>query len=73
MDEYSVSIILDWFGSSARIYNQNGEIFADIKTNEKAIVYWCLQYGEHVELISPRPIREKIKIAIDNMAKRYNK
>ena len=73
LDEYSVSIILDWFGNSAIIYNQNGEIFADIKTNEKAIVYWGLQYGEHVELISPRPIREKIKIAIENMAKRYNK
>ena len=61
----------DWFGKNASVYQKNGEIFADVKANEKAIVYWCLQYGEHVELLSPQPIREKIKSAIGNMAKRY--
>ena len=70
-DEYSVSIIADWFGNKASVYQKNGELFADVKANEKAIVYWCLQYGEHVELISPQPIRDKIKSAIDDMSKRY--
>ena len=71
LDEYTVSILADWFGSNVSIYQKNGELFADVKANEKAIVYWCLQYGEHVELISPRQIRDKIKEAIDTMAKRY--
>lgn len=72
LDEYAVGIVLDWFGANASVYQKNGELFADVKANEKAIVYWCLQYGEHVELLSPQPIREKIKLAIDNMSKRYN-
>ena len=70
-DEYAVGIIVDWFGNNASIYQKDGQVFADVAANEKAIVYWCLQYGEHVELISPKPIRDKIKSAIDNMAKRY--
>ena len=70
-DEYAVGIILDWFGTKASVYQKEGVLFADVKANEKAIVYWCLQYGEHVELVSPKPIREKIKTAIDNMSKRY--
>ena len=70
-DEYAVGILTDWFGKNARIYQQNGEIFADVKANEKAIVYWALQYGEHFELLSPIQTREKIKSAIDNIAKKY--
>ena len=70
-DEYTVSIILDWFGKNASVYQKNGELFADVKANDKALVYWCLQYGEHVELLSPQVVRDKIKAAIDNMAKRY--
>ena len=70
-DEYTVSIIADWFGKNASVYQKDGEIFADVKANEKAIVYWCLQYGEHVELLTPKPIREQIKSTIDNMANRY--
>lgn len=70
-DEYSVSIINDWFGTNASVYQKNGELFADVKTNEKAIIYWCLQYGEHIELISPIAIRNKIKSAIENLEKKY--
>ena len=71
-DEYAVGILTDWFGKNARIYQQNGEIFADVKANKKAIVYWALQYGEHFELLSPTQTREKIKSAIDNLKKKYN-
>jgi len=42
-----------------------------VKTNEKAIVYWALQYGEHIELVYPSQIREKIEEAIESLVKRY--
>lgn len=70
-DEYAVGILTDWFGTNARVYQQNGEIFADVKANEKAIVYWALQYGEHFELLSPKQTREKIKQAIETLNKKY--
>lgn len=71
LDDYAVSVISDWFGTNASVYQKNGEVFADVKTNEKAIVYWALQYGEHIELVYPSQIREKIKEAIESLVKRY--
>ena len=71
LNENAVSVIYDWFGTNASVYQKNGELFADVKANEKAIVYWCLQYGEQVELVSPNSIRERIKTAIDGLVKKY--
>ena len=71
LDDYALGVISDWFGTGASVYQKNGEVFVDVKTNEKAIVYWALQYGEHIELISPQPVREKIKKAIDDLSKKY--
>lgn len=70
-NEYVVSSVYDWFGSSARIYTKGDEIFADIKVNENALVYWCIQYGESVELVSPQKTRDKIKKQIENLMKKY--
>lgn len=70
-NEYAVGTIYDWFGQNARIYTKDHEIFADIKANEQALVYWCLQYGELVELVSPKGTREKIKQEIEKLNKKY--
>jgi len=69
--EYAVNYVYEWFGKDARIYSQNGEIFASVRVNEHAIIYWCLQYGECVELISPVNTRNKIKEIIDKMKNKY--
>ena len=63
-DEYAISYILDWFGENTYIYKKNNEIFADIKANKQALIYWCLQYGENIELTTPISVRKEIyKIA----------
>lgn len=71
LDDYAFSVVSDWFGANASVYQKNGEVFADVNTNEKAIVYWALQYGEHIEIVSPQPLRQKIKEAIETLSKRY--
>ena len=71
-NDYACEYVSDWFGKNARFYTQNGEIFADVKANETALVYWCLQYGEMVELISPAGTREKIKEHVQQLIKKYN-
>ena len=71
-NEYTVSYVLDWFGDNAKIYTKDNEIYADIKAGEDTLIYWCLQYGETVELIEPKETREKIKTIIEQMNKRYN-
>ena len=70
-DEHAVDVIEDWFGTNARLYLQNNEMFAEIRVSELSLIYWCLQYGESVELISPESTRKKIKDIVDEMAKKY--
>lgn len=73
-NEYIVSYVQDWFGGNARIYQNktDGNIYADIHGDEQAIVYWCLQYGESIELVEPQSTREKIKEIVDKMTRKYN-
>ena len=70
-DEYAVNYIYDWFGKDARVYSQDGSIMASVRVNELAIIYWCLQYGESVELVSPIETRNKIKEIVEEMSKKY--
>ena len=69
--EYTVSYVLDWFGDNAKVYKKDDEIFANIKAGEDTLLYWCLQYGETVELIEPLATREKIKKIVKEMNERY--
>lgn len=71
--EYVVDYIYDWFDDNTRVYEKNDEIFADVKANEQALIFWCLQYGDAVELISPAQTREKIKQTVKNMSKKYER
>ena len=69
--EYAENYVQDWFGKNARIYKQNGETFADVSSNENALVYWALQYGENVELLEPLSTRERVKTIVKCMMERY--
>lgn len=71
-DESAVGVIYDWFGKNISVYKQDDMFFADIKANESALIYWCLQYGEKVELISPSSTRQKIKEALAKISNKYN-
>ena len=74
-DEYTVNYVQDWFGEKARIYQDpaDGQIYAQISSNEQALIYWCLQYGESIELLAPVITREKIKTIVEKMAGKYRK
>lgn len=69
--EYAAEYVFEWFGKNARFYTKNGETYADITANEQALVYWCLQYGDSLELISPQSIREEISKEVKNLSTKY--
>ncbi len=70
--DYSVAYVLDWFGDNARVYKgDDGRIYARITASEWALIYWCLQYGETIELLEPHTTREKIKEIVDKMHNNY--
>ena len=70
--EYTVDYVVDWFGKNAKVYVKDDIIYADIKVNEQALIYWCLQYGENVELIEPIATRNKIKEVVYSMVEKYD-
>lgn len=60
------------YGKEFRILTkQNGEIKNRVKGNEQAMFYWALQYGDCAEILEPASLREKIRSAVEKMAKKY--
>ena len=52
-NDWATAYVDEWFGKNARFYEKGNEIFAEIEANESSLVYWCLQYGQVVELLEP--------------------
>ncbi|MBE5738963.1 MAG: WYL domain-containing protein [Clostridiales bacterium] len=72
-NEDKINDIVDWFGCDISIQKQKGEIYVNIRVNEEALVYWALQYGENIEIVSPTSTREKIKAVLKSMLEKYDK
>lgn len=70
-DEKRVNDFIDWFGKDVSFLKQNDKIVANIRVNEEALLYWALQYGEHVEIVAPTETRQKIKERIKQMNQKY--
>ena len=70
-NENKVNDFIDWFGKDVFFNKTGDEVFASLKVNEESLIYWSLQYGEHVEVIEPIETREKIKTALENILKKY--
>ena len=43
----------------------------NLQVNEEDMFYWALQYGTIVEVLEPQSLRDKIRIAVEEMAMRY--
>ena len=60
-DDWATAYVEEWFGKNAKFYEKDNKIYADVVANESSLIYWCLQYGEVIELITPTTTREKNK------------
>lgn len=70
--EDRINDIVDWFGSDISVQRIKNELFVSIRVNEDAVVYWAMQYGESVEVVSPVSTRNKIKEVLKTMINKYN-
>ena len=56
--------IMDWFdqGTNGMILTADGEdhVICDVYVNELAMQYWAMQYGESVEVLAPKELRERV-------------
>ena len=67
----AINDIIDWFGDQVNIYEQKNDIFARLRANEQALIYWVIQYGKIVEVVSPISTREKVKETLNEILSKY--
>ena len=65
--------IFDWFGiDSVRISDETkDEMTVCVNVNEQDMLYWALQYGKYVEVLSPEGLRSAVRDAGGNLWKKY--
>lgn len=66
-----VNDFIEWFGKNVELEETDSGIIAKAKVNEDALIFWSLQYGEHVEILKPAKTREKILSIIKNILDKY--
>lgn len=68
-----VDQIIDWFGSDIRIAktDEKSKVRIGVKASPNAMVHWAMQYMDHVEVVSPESLRNRLKEALENGLKKY--
>lgn len=71
-EEWMMDALVDWFGKEFKILKQEGgELEVLLTCNERAMKYWALQYGDSVEILEPKDLRESIAKSVQGMYERY--
>ncbi len=71
---FMMNDLIDWFGKEFRITQKFDEyIVVSIKCNYNAMFYWALQYGAHVEVLSPKELRQELTDTIKEMNAKYSR
>lgn len=60
-----VNEIVDWFGDSVEFKLDGNNIYAKMKVNEDAVVFWALQYGQFRQLRHEKKIRSLIEFLME--------
>ncbi len=67
-----INEIIDWFGKEVVFSNATDEyVDVNVTVNESAFFYWVLQYSLFIEVLEPTKLRQEIKKAINEVAKKY--
>lgn len=69
--EYAIQYIKDWFGDSAKLRVEGDSLLASIKCDENALYYWALQYCDHISILEPASLRDKLRGAAKKMMEEY--
>ena len=58
---YVIQYINDWFGKNAKVYKENDQLMARVRCDKIALFYWVMQYGEHIQVVSPQSLIDEVK------------
>ena len=57
---YAITYLYDWFGSNVRLSTEGDNLYAYIKTDDRAFKFWALQYCEEFRVIEPAYLKEQV-------------
>ena len=72
-DEWALDQVVDWFGKDIRITSTEDEkkYRISVLSSPNAMEFWALQYAGAVEILTPIPLREKVKQRLEEAVKKY--
>ncbi len=72
-DEWVLDQVVDWFGKDIRITSTEDEkkYRISVLSSPNAMEFWALQYVGAVEILTPIPLREKVKQRLKEAVKKY--
>lgn len=66
-DKTALRYVIESFGNDVSIFKKGDDQFeATFKTSLDGMFYWALQYMQHVEVLSPASLRERILKTLEN-------
>lgn len=72
VDRHFVSDVLDWFGCDVTFREVGAQtVRAEVRVNSEAMCYWAMQYANHVQVVSPPSLVERIKRDLRAAAEKY--
>ena len=71
-NENMMDALVDAFGKNIKVsLGEDEDIIVRLKCNPNAFFYWALQYGQHLEVLEPADMRERVKKAAFEIYKKY--
>ena len=72
-DDGIIDQIIDWFGNDIRIKktDEEGKVKVSVKASPNAMEHWAMQYINHVEIISPESLRERMREVLERGLQKY--
>ncbi len=69
--EKNINDLIDWFGNQIEINKTTNGLIAELTVNEQALIYWALQYGKCVKVLSPESTQQKIITLLEQILNEY--
>lgn len=74
-EPWMVDQVIDWFGKDIKIENteNENEVLVSLSASPYAMEHWAMQYLNHIEVIAPEHLRERIIDNLSDAQKKYKK
>lgn len=71
-DKHILSDLFDWFGRDMKFMDETEtQVTVSVIVNLEAMACWAQQYSEHVEILSPQSLRDRVIEGIKKGARMY--